>query len=488
MSELNKTFRHAGIYGIGILASRMVSFIMLPIYTRHLSPSDYGILELLVMTVDIVALVVGVGISNGLFKFYYERDSDDARKQLVSTAFTLLLITYMLTTLLCIANTKFFAGIFFEGKYQVAVKLAFWTMMFQVCITIPLAYIRALQKPLLFITVSLVRLLLSLSLNIYFIVVKGMGVMGAVYADFISTGLVGLFLAVFTFYKVGFSFNILNVKQLTKFGAPFILTNIGAFVLTFSDRYFLRAFGELKDVGIYALGYKIGFLLSFLVARSFNNIWEAQRFEIIKQEDYEAKFNVVLKNYTFFLLVAFLGLSLFSRDFFRVMSAPEFIDAYVIVPIVTLAYVIQALTTFFNFGIFHSGKSLLLTTATIYAVIAVLCFSLLLIPVWGGIGAAISTLGAFLVRLLFVYQASQKHFRIHYKLGKVVIQFSFAIGICFLYFILQPALDAWNNSLWVSIAFSSIFLVCFFVVIFALHLVTFPPNMIFSIAKSRKLI
>ena len=488
MSELRKTYRHATIYGLGVLASRMVSFIMLPIYTRHLTPADYGVLELLVMTVDIVALVVGVGISNGLFKFYYEKDSQQEKRQLVSTAFQMVLAAYTLATLICILNANFFSGLFFDGKYRLAVQLAFWTMLFQVCITIPLAYLRALQKPITFVAVSLARLVLSLSLNIYFIVIQDKGVMGAVYADFIVTGVIGLSLAVFTFLKVGFSINYSDVKKLYKFGVPFILTNIGAFILTFSDRYFLRSFGDLKEVGIYALGYKLGFLLSFFVSRSFNNVWEAQRFELVKLDNFEEKFNIVFKNYTFFLLAAFMGFSLFSRDFFRIMSAPGFISAYQVVPIVTMAYVVQALTTFFNFGIFYSGKSMLLTKATFYAVIAILALSFMLIPILGGVGAAISTLGAFVVRFVFVYRSSQKSFRISYNWLKPIRQFVLAIAVCVIYFFLHPYLAQWSNSVWLSLLFSGVFFSTFLACVFVFQLVSFSPKQIFSMAKSKSLV
>ncbi len=488
MSELVKTYRHIAIYSLGILANRLVSFIMLPIYTKHLTPSDYGVLELLVMTVDVVALVIGAGISNGIFKFYYEREMQADRNRLISTAFQMVLFSYTAVALLCVFNADFFSDLVFGGQYKKAIELAFWTMLFQVCITVPLTYIRALQRPSLFVAVSLFRLVLSLSLNIYFIVVKGMGVLGAVYADFISTLIVGIGLALFTFVKVGFGFDLLGMKKLYKFGAPFVLTNIGAFILTFSDRYFIRIFGDLREVGVYALGYKLGFVLSVFVARAFNNVWEAQRFEIIKQSGYEDKFNSVLKTYSFFLLTCFLGFSLFARDLFRIMSTEEFIEAYKIVPFVTLAYVIQALTSFFNFGIIHSGKSILLTIATFFSVISIIFLSLLLIPVFGGVGAAISTLGAFLVRLIFVYVFSQKYFRINYHFSIVIKQVTLSIMICVIYFILYPFLENWNSSLWASIIYSCVFFLLFLLAVYILHLVPFSPRMMFSKIISRELL
>ena len=76
MSEpLKKTAGYAGIYAIGALLNRGIGFIMLPVYTRFLTPADYGVVELLALTVEVVSIVTGLGLMNGLHKFYYKYDS-----------------------------------------------------------------------------------------------------------------------------------------------------------------------------------------------------------------------------------------------------------------------------------------------------------------------------------------------------------------------------------------------------------------------------
>ncbi len=95
MSEaLRKTAGYAGIYALGVLLNRSVSFIMLPVYTRFLSPEDYGVLELLVLTVDIVAIFTGLGILNGLHKFFYKYDAEGDKREVVSTLLTMILGCY----------------------------------------------------------------------------------------------------------------------------------------------------------------------------------------------------------------------------------------------------------------------------------------------------------------------------------------------------------------------------------------------------------
>jgi O-antigen/teichoic acid export membrane protein len=76
---------HSSIYMLGILLSKAVTFIMIPIYTKYLVPSDYGIIELLMMTIDIVAFFIGIGLSNSILRFYYDFDNETDRHRVIST-------------------------------------------------------------------------------------------------------------------------------------------------------------------------------------------------------------------------------------------------------------------------------------------------------------------------------------------------------------------------------------------------------------------
>jgi O-antigen/teichoic acid export membrane protein len=251
MSEMKKTLGHAAIYAAGVLAGRMVSIIMLPIYTRFLTTDDYGVLELLMMTTDVVSLVVGAGIVSGLFKFYFQADSERERNEVVSTSYLLLLVTYGPTVALAtFASGHISSLVFGHESYSLAVKIVFVTLFFQISSVFSLSYVRALQRPVFFVTVNVVRLVMQLGFNIYFVVVLRLGVMGAVYSDLVTSATIGILLGVFTFRKVGFRFNVAKAREILRFGAPFVLTNIGAFVLTFSDRFFIRHFWDLSYVGV----------------------------------------------------------------------------------------------------------------------------------------------------------------------------------------------------------------------------------------------
>ena len=91
----NASFRRLGretaIYGLGVILGRAVSFLMLPVYTRYLSPADYGIIQLLDLTVDVAAIFFTADASSGVQRFYFKTSDPSTRVRLLSTTFFLVL-------------------------------------------------------------------------------------------------------------------------------------------------------------------------------------------------------------------------------------------------------------------------------------------------------------------------------------------------------------------------------------------------------------
>ena len=434
MSELKKTFWHAGIYTIGIILNRAVSFVMLPVYTRFLTPSDYGILELLEATLDIVSIIAGLGILAGLSKFYYSSESEDDKKGIVSTVFILIISFYSVGCFLGVLSSPFISELVFKTReYTYYVRITFVNLFLQILFAVPAAFIRTEQRSAFFVGISSVNLLLQLFLNILFLVHMHMGVRGVLYSTLLSSFIMGSVLTLYTFRKVGLRFSPDKARRLMRFGYPFVFTGLAAFITTFSDRYFLNFYRDVAEVGIYSLAYKFGFLLMTFPVRPLLNIWNVQRFEVLAKGEYEQTFNRFLAWFCVITLSVALLISMAVRDVLVVMAAPSFWTAHSIVPIIVFAYFFQACTDFFNFGIYQSGRTKHAAYGTVLAAVVIVGLSFLLIPRFGAMGAAWATLISFFVRLLYFYHASQRLFRIRYRLASPIGTTFIAVSIYLLY-------------------------------------------------------
>lgn len=470
-SELKKTIGHSGIYTLGIVLNRMISIAMLPVYTRYLTPADYGVLELLEITVDVVSIVAGLGILNGLSKYYYLLESEEERNKLVSTLFVLVIVFYLAGCMMGGASSRLLSTLVFKGEqYSNLIALSFLNLFLQIVFHANMSYLLTQKRSLSFIVFSSLNLGLKLALNVLFVIYLRMGVIGVLYSAAISYIVLDGIMTFKTFSRVGFHFSRETSKGLIKFGYPFVLSGLCAFLTTYSDRFFLNHYTDLRTVGIYSLGYKFGFLLMMFPVQPMMSIWMVQRFELVKNEDSTKIFNKFLSWFVIVILTVALAISLFIRDVLQVMSAPAFWEAYKIVPIILLAYFFQACTDFFDFGIYHSGKTKHMAYGTFIAAIVVIALNFLLIPKFGIYGAAWATLIGFIARLIYYYQASQTLYKIEFQFRKPLVTLSLAALVCMVNIVIAGKFSYLSNKM-VSLSFSVILLLLFLTSLFVLHII-----------------
>jgi O-antigen/teichoic acid export membrane protein len=296
-------------------------------------------------------------------------------------------------------------------------------------VEIPLAYIRAQQRPGLFVSFSITKLTLQLGLNIFFIVYMKLQVEGVIYSAIISSFLMGSMLGFYAVKDCGIYFSIKKARQLISFSLPLMATGIIAFYITFGDRYFLRLYGGLTEVGVYSLGYKFGFLLMFLVVGPFASIWDTEKYNIAKEENAKESFQNIFIIYSTVVILACMVISLYAKDLLHLMSAPEFWGATKIVPVVLGGYLANALLQYVNFGILLRNKTIELTYGTLIAAAVVSIGYVFLIPHYGGMGAAWATLFAFVSRTCWVYWRARKLFNMELRWKSVGILIGLWAGV-----------------------------------------------------------
>jgi O-antigen/teichoic acid export membrane protein len=408
-----KIVSHGGIYLIGNVLRRMVSFIMLPIYTHYLTPEHYGTLELLSMVLDFAAIIFGMRIGEAVFRFYYQYEDARNRHEVISTSLIMVgLLNLLAVVILLVAAGPISAAMLGSAAGESAgrqLALFSFTLVFQSLTETVLTYIRAQQRPWLYVGISIVKLAVQLTLNIYFVVALRMAVDGVIYSALISSIVITAPLLWYAFRQTGLVFSREKARHMTSFSIPLIVTSMISFYMTFGDRYFLRVFGGgLAEVGVYSLGYRFGFLLSFIVGDPFFGIWNSEKYVTAKQPDAQARFHAAFLFLTVALVFVMTGISVFVRDFLRIMTGPEFWGAFLIVPLVMVGYVFQNWTSFANMGLLLHGRTRDIAVGTALSAALITVAYLALIPPFGGVGAAIATSLALGARLAWITMRAER--------------------------------------------------------------------------------
>ena len=408
--ELKKTAKNSSIYAIGTMISRLTSLVMLPIYTRYLTPADYGVLELFTIAIELMGILIGLRITQGMFRYYILEDDPDEKRVIVSTVLLIVILASGFgSMILFLGSSSFSLLIFGSGEYEYEFQLFAFTLLTNAVSAVGLAYIRARRKPVLFISVGIFTLAMQVTLNIIFVVMMDMHVRGVVYGALISGAIISFSLMLYVFSGVGLHYSRVVAKKLLAFVSPLVLASLGSFFVAYADKYFIRLYGSLAEVGLYALAMRISSIL-FTIFESFNMSWSADRYEIVKKDNARDVFRQVFRFLSALLIMLGVGLSLFANDFFRVMTNQEFYSAGNIVPLLIVAVLIRLFTLFCNFGIMLKERTRhVAESAWIKAIVAVVAY-LVLIPYLGVYGAAIAL---FLSNLFEFYWVNSKATRLY---------------------------------------------------------------------------
>jgi O-antigen/teichoic acid export membrane protein len=400
----------------------MIGFVMIPVYTRFLSPADYGVLELLTLVTIVLAMVLSFRLESAMVRYYAEYPDVRERHKLVSTVLIFMIGVATLTAWVLSMNSGLVSRLVIgDEKYSHFFIFIFVTLAFELCATIGNTYLKILEKSLHFIAISLLQLLLGLSFNIYFVVALKLGVQGILYSMVIANGAAALILLAYTLRHTGFHFEIQKLRLMMAFGLPFIPAGFLIFVLNMGDRYILNRLGNLSEVGIYALGYKFGMLLSAFLAQPFQSIWGPKRIEIFRNRDNRNEiFTRVFTYLLFGLFFAGLAISLLIKDVLMIMAAPEFWPAYRVVPFVILGYIFYNLYYFVDFGFYINNKTYWYPVINAVAAGANVGLNILLIPEFGAVGAAIVTAISFLICPLMAFAVSQRLYYIPYDFARIL--------------------------------------------------------------------
>jgi O-antigen/teichoic acid export membrane protein len=417
MSEvLKKIGRHSLVYGAGTLIGRAVGFLMVPFYTHFLSPADYGVLELLDLTTFFLSTVVGLGLSGAIVRFFYDFQDEGQRHEVVSTAvlFGIAVLggAYLILQPLCPVLSN---SLFDTPVYSSYFHIIFASLCFDTTAELGISYIRAKQQSVVATAFSLARLVASLTLNVYFIVVHGMGVYGILFSSLISSLALAVVLTVITLREVGLGFSRAKLGAMVRYSLPLIPMSLGMFVLNFSDRFFLQHYASLTEVGIYSLGYKFGMASGVLVTSPFLLFWGAYAYEVVERPNGRELVARLQVYFTAVLLASTLAIAMLAEPIVRFMSPPQYWRAAHVIPIVGLGYVLLGLSYFFRVGLQYTKRTKFLGYAVGASALLNLPLNFILIPRFHAMGAAWATLLSFVVLSLVTCQVAQRNFVIPYE-------------------------------------------------------------------------
>jgi len=428
-SEVGRIAKHTSIYAIGNISRQLVGFIMLPIYTRFLTPADYGVVGLMTFAISLIEPLFGARLGQSVPKFYYDTQDKPKQAKVVSTALIITSAVSVITTIILVLFRKPSSEVIFGTAGYGSVVGFFSVLIFTQAIeNYALIYIRIQKRPWLFIGVNLAKLVVQLSLNIWLVVVQEMAVMGVAISAMASSTFFACLLLFYTIRHVGWRIDSDLAIKMLRFSWPLWLAGLAMLYINSSNRYFLRIFGTLDDVGVFELAFRLSMVITLLVWQPFSQFWEVERFRYYHNDNARMIFQNVFTVISTILIIAALGISAFGEPVIHLMAAPAFHRATFAVPFLVFGLVFQSLTFFFNFSFLVKERNKWITTNNYLAAVLVTVFYIALIPIAGYVGAALAFMLTKIGHFLFAYQSSRKFYDMKISLKPLAYYF-FVAGI-----------------------------------------------------------
>ncbi|HLI86857.1 MAG TPA: oligosaccharide flippase family protein [Bryobacteraceae bacterium] len=393
--------RKTGIYAIAGVAGRALSIVFLPVYTRFLSPADYGVMELLDLTVNLVSLLLGARLGQAIFYFYFAAEGEREKEKCVSAA----LACSVICGILCVSLSLVFAPslstlIFGTAQYGHYLRLVF--LGFGLSLPGEVAYccLRAYGDSKRFVAVKLASQVGVAVLAVLLLVFFHAGINAMLVASVIGFAASAVYLSRHLLRPMRIAIDGQLMARLFRYSMPLGLSGLAVFLVHYGDRFFLRPRISLAELGVYSLAYKIGMLVSFCHA-PFVLHWNAQICEIGQRKDGR---RIFVQSYTYLaagLSVVVVGLSVFAAPCLRLLTPPAFHAAARMVPWIAAAYLLRALGAHVQSLFTLAGKPGLEARVNSVGSAACVAGYALLVPPFGVWGAIAATLVGFAVILIY---------------------------------------------------------------------------------------
>ena len=453
--------KHSIVYGLGGTLNKLIGFFLLPVYTRLLTPADYGILSLLTVTSSLASIVAQLGLGSAFFREIIYEGSDEQAVESTTLYFLLGESALFFGTLILISPglSNLIFGTMDRAYLLRLVFLSDWVGVVDVVFN---ARLRARTQSSLYSLLSVVRFTVGILLNLYYIVVLRRGVEGLIVAALISDALFASLYFVLMAKDLRRTFSILILRRMLRFGIPLVPVGLSSLLLTMADRYFLKHFSTIAQVGLYSLGYNIGMVMN-LVEQAFQLAWPPHRFAIAKQPNAKHQFARILTYYLLAFGFLAMVLSLLAKELLMIMTTPKFYAAAAVVPLIALSYIFSGVRHMTNTGLAILNKNYYVPPIIVGSALINLGLNYVLIPPYGMIGAAWATILSYLILVIVQTLVNLHYYYIRYEYGrmaKLALTWGATYGLSLL--IETP-------SLWLNIGLKGLLLLIYPFVLYALR-------------------
>lgn len=429
MSRTHELVKNTVIITIGKLATLVVNFLLLPLYTSKLSTEEYGNYDFVVVISSFLVPIITLLLEESMFRFIIDAKTEKETGKVISN--TLFFCVFSSIVLCALGGILTYVFNYELGLYIVVYAVAL------VMIALSNAITRAKGKVTLYSCSNFALSVLIIALNLIMILIFNMGFEALVLSHVIANVLVSLI--VFKKISIGSYIKLKSIdrnllKQMLKYSLPLVPNTICWNVIELSDRLLIMSVLGASFNGVYSIANKFPNVINTFYSY-FIIAWRESSAKILNDGNEEESYNSIYKTIKKVLFSVTLGLICVIPLVFPILVNEEYLAGMYYIPILAVSVYFLALSSFYG-GVFtaHKDTKVLGTTSVIGALINLL-INAILISKFKLYAAAFSTLIASIVMYSYRKIKVKKHITFHEEISNDIIQYILIGVACISFYI-----------------------------------------------------
>lgn len=421
----NRLIANASIYVTGNILQRATDFLLIPLWTYFLTPSDYGISGVLTAYINLLVWTLLLGMQGSVARHYfdYASEPDELKSYITSVVVFNLVLGLVIVIPLNIFGPALWTAVMGDAiPFDPLVRITIWAAYFRIWVQYPMVVYQARQKARSFMLSQWGNFGFNVAGALVLVVGLRMGVTGKMISLLASAAIMGVILmALMARDWFTTRLNWGYMLKALRYGLPLVPHNLFSWALHTLDRVILQRFVSLSEVGVYTLGYNLGMAMQVLVV-AINYAWMPYYYRMMVNDPAPEKKVVRVVSLYIGLVggVCLLGI-LAAPDFITLVLPANYDPAVPYVGPVLLGYLFLGYFYFFSSPLFYHKKTGYIPLLTGFSAVLNAALNFLLIPRYGAIASAWVTAATYAVLLLPTIFTSERVHHYAYPLLKYAL-------------------------------------------------------------------
>lgn len=417
--------KHSTVYTISNLLTKAIGVILIPIYTRFLTTSDYGIISIVIPLIQAFMIFYSFGMSSVVSRFYFDfKDRSEEQKSFFGTILLFILILgFTISIILSIWSKPLFLKIFPGIDFYPYILCVLWIAFFMLVYDLKLTIYRVRGQSISYGIFSVLKFVGVIVLTLITVIHFKMGAFGRVISEFIIVIVLFIVIGISLLKDINFRINLTYLKSALKYAIPVVPHAFSGVTLGIVAKYFLNINEGLSSAGLYNIGFLIASIMN-LIIYSINLSWSPFFMKLVTEKKEGAKpiISQLTTYYCLFIFFAGLSITLFSEEIVKILTTKDYYAASTIIPILIFNYIITGLYYMVSTKIFYIKSAIkFLPIITISAAVLNIIMNYFLTPEFGISGAAWSNVISTTYIFLFAYFVSQKVYPVRYEYKRIIL-------------------------------------------------------------------